>query len=469
MAFEIELIVGSTTYSLSDGAPYKLTAAVGLGLPSVQRFTRRYPRQDGYDDSGYVLEPRVITLSLSFVATTAAALDGYRDDLTRMFMPRTNATLTLQVTRDDGEVRRVDVVTTALTIDVNPENYPGNLHRAVVQLRAADPVWYSPTSGTATFAALAESDWWLANYLIEDEIVLEHTDNPGSAQVWSFGTPISSPGFVYKHTIAFYGYTGGTGLRYAWSAQYPAASVPLVAHSYYGTAPTIGVILGKLSSSYFSIADETLDGTATFFSLITTVDVRDINVYLNGSHVGYFKSPWLMYPPTEASSYWLPGTAQVGDSTPALVFGSAAHAATYNRVLSETEIQNLHENMAGTFSSYTLLGTVAYDGNHEDYPTITLTGPLGDPVVTNITTDRKLDFTGSTIPAGVTYTIDLSREVLSVVDQGGTVHTDELTDDSDLGSWALAAGQSNVVSVTAGSTGTASVAQIVYRGRHVSY
>jgi hypothetical protein len=78
-------------------------------------------------------------------------------------------------------------------------------------------------------------------------------------------------------------------------------------------------------------------------------------------------------------------------------------------------------------------------------------------------------FINGTIDAGVTYTIDLREDAISVVDQGGTVHTNKVTAFSDLADWALVAGTTNTIWVTASAFGTASAAQLVYRDRFVSY
>lgn len=479
MAFELSLIVSGTTYSLSDGNPYSVQDAVGLGLPPVQRFSARYPRQDGYDDSGFVLEPRVVTLALSFVATTASALDGYRDDLLSMFSP--GVTATLQVTRDDGETRRVDVVTTsAPQITLDPAHRPGNLHRAVVQLRAADPIWYAPSPGTVTFGTTDISTWYLASSTIDDDVVLEATQNPGSAQVWNWGTATQTG---QQLSVAIRG-TVGTALNtyyVPWRAPVFGAGTPhygTVIPGFYrtGTGGDWGV---RATSSETDDPGDPIDtvlatdssGWGSVHTLILTMTDTRARIYYNG--VRETSQTWNTEPNDFAinptASYWRAFGFIANNSFGTTAYTGLSHAATYNVQLSDAQVAALSDAMNGTFAGYAASGVVPYTGSYDDLPVITLTGPLGDPVVTNVTTSRKLDFTGSTIPAGVTYTIDLSRDTLSVVDQGGTIHTDELTDDSDLGSWTIAAGQSNYVQVTAATSGTASAAQIVYRNRYVSY
>lgn len=475
MPFELSLIVGSTTYSLSDGNPYKLQDAVGLGLPPVQRFSSRYPRQDGYDDSGFVLEPRVITLALSFVAATAAALDGHRDTLSRMFSP--GAAAVLQVTRDDGEVRRIDVVPTAApVITLTPEHAAGKLHRAVVQLRAADPIWYSPTPGTVTFGTTDTSIWYLASSKIEAAAVMEASTNVVGETAWNWGTATQrlNDG-EYELTIAMRFVAGSTTSTLGSVISYPARVS--------STAPGFG-------NSGIDISNT---GTAQPLSMRAWRAVAGSG---GGTRYEYFDPPphggtisvvwsakktrWTGYLNEEKSFdalITLDGTYQVNLLSPNTKWlyiagtppGTLLYAAAYDRFLNDEQARALANAMGGTVVDYALGATVPYAGSYDDLPVLTLTGPLGDPVVTNVTTGQKLDFTGSTIAAGIVYTIDLGRDTLSVVDQGGTIHTSKLTDDSDLGSWALAAGQSNYVQVTASTSGTASQAQIVYRNRYVSY
>jgi len=158
MAFDLSVIRGTATYSLSAGTPFKLTSAQGLAYPSVQRVTMRAPTQDGDVNYGYYLDPRVITLALSFAASSGSALDVYRNTLFGIFRPdrtsafgnptgdtrfQANTPLVLQVTRDDGEVRRIGCyVTGEMDVPIAAEYAPGHLHRAAVQLIAPNPTWY---------------------------------------------------------------------------------------------------------------------------------------------------------------------------------------------------------------------------------------------------------------------------------------------------------------------------------------
>ena len=81
--------------------------------------------------------------------------------------------------------------------------------------------------------------------------------------------------------------------------------------------------------------------------------------------------------------------------------------------------------------------TVAYTGNWRTYPTIKITGPITNPIITNNTTGEKLDFTGTTITSGHYYLIDTRFGVKTVVDDTGANKYSKLTSDSRLNTFHL--------------------------------
>ena len=81
--------------------------------------------------------------------------------------------------------------------------------------------------------------------------------------------------------------------------------------------------------------------------------------------------------------------------------------------------------------------TKRYDGTAPEYPVHEITGPATNLVLTNESTNDKLDFTGHTIAAAEVVTIDLTPGYKTVTSTGATVISD-LTTDSDLLTWHLA-------------------------------
>lgn len=111
--------------------------------------------------------------------------------------------------------------------------------------------------------------------------------------------------------------------------------------------------------------------------------------------------------------------------------------------------------------------TVTYNGNIKAYPTIRITGPITDPVITHTQTDYKLDFTGITIAAGDYYEIDLGYSENTIEDSSGTNVLDELTTDSDLIEFAIEPAPNvpdgvNSINVTGSSVSEATSVLISY-------
>jgi hypothetical protein len=100
--------------------------------------------------------------------------------------------------------------------------------------------------------------------------------------------------------------------------------------------------------------------------------------------------------------------------------------------------------------------TIAYSGTWRDYPVVIIGGPITDPVVTNLTTADKLDFTGITIDTGDYYIIDCRYGYKTVMDAAGANKIADLSDDSDLATFSLepdpdAVGGLNDIQVTGSS------------------
>lgn len=154
MAWTLQATVGGTTYNLSDDNPFSVETPGDAGGPPISRLLDSGPFQDGATDRGYKMGVRTFVLSLLFHASTQSALDGHRDTLRKIFRPRTNTPVALKVTRDDGDVRQLDCYATGeIAIAMPRAQRAAKLHRAVIQLQAADPLWYDPTPGTVTWTA----------------------------------------------------------------------------------------------------------------------------------------------------------------------------------------------------------------------------------------------------------------------------------------------------------------------------
>jgi hypothetical protein len=116
--------------------------------------------------------------------------------------------------------------------------------------------------------------------------------------------------------------------------------------------------------------------------------------------------------------------------------------------------------------------TISYAGSWRANPIIRVVGPITNALIENLTTDEKLDFNGVTIAAGEWYEIDTRYGYKQVVDDGGVVVTEDLTDDSDLGTFHLEAPEgvepiaNNDIRVTGSGVTTATEVYMRYNTRY---
>lgn len=119
--------------------------------------------------------------------------------------------------------------------------------------------------------------------------------------------------------------------------------------------------------------------------------------------------------------------------------------------------------------------TLAYGGTYRAYPTIYITGPATDVVITNESTGDVLDFTGTTIAAGATYIVTLGTRPKTIVDSNGVNRIGTLVETtSNLATWHLKAQQAGFdgnndirVDVASGATGATQVS-INYYDRYIN-
>jgi len=106
------------------------------------------------------------------------------------------------------------------------------------------------------------------------------------------------------------------------------------------------------------------------------------------------------------------------------------------------------------------------NGDADEYPYITLTGPITSPVIRNVTYGWKLDFTGITINAGVTYEINLKYGYKTVKQLPSTNKLSELSNDSDLSSFRIKPGD-NDIKLTGTGTTSATLFMLRYNDRYL--
>lgn len=457
MAFTLQVIRGATTYTISD--PYFLEGAEGMGGASVRNIEESGPHQDGATHLDERLDPRTITLKLNVIGSSPSALDGYRNTLMTMFKPVRGVPITLKITRDDGSVRQIDTRRTGpLDIPLVAIHRPGNLHRAVVQLRAADPVWYDPTGIDVPF--LGPSDWWLAFNTIGTANVLEHAENPGTAQLW---TNSGSAAMGSPWTVFFRSANPGTAADFQYAFQTYDGNYPAQAY----TDPGFGSAVILVSARADAVISALASGTANYF---TQTNGGTLTFYQNTTAFG----PYSNGLPTSALPGTTQGTATWRSRTDSAKFWPVAlpYAAAYNIALSTTQRNALSAAVLTGGSAYNI--AVPYTGDVDSYPVITIQGPITNPVIANTTTGDTLDFTGGTVGSADVWTIDLRYGRKSALNTSGVSVEQYLSTDSDLATFRLvpdplATGGTNVISVAGTATGTATVVTLSYYTRYLSY
>lgn len=116
---------------------------------------------------------------------------------------------------------------------------------------------------------------------------------------------------------------------------------------------------------------------------------------------------------------------------------------------------------------------VEYGGTFDEFPLLTIAGPVADAYVENVTTGDIISFLGYTIAAGDVITIDLRYGHKSVFDANGTNRIDALTDDSDLATFRLVSKLEveegrNELFMSGLSLSAASLVTLTYFNRYIS-
>lgn len=459
MAFNLEVLRGTVSYNMYDGNPFSFEEA-DLGGASVRNIEERGPYQDGATHLDERLEPDVTTLRIYVKATSDALLDGYRDTLNKAFKPIKGVPITLKLTRDDGAVRQQDTRRTGkLSIPLVKELRPGHTHKAVVQLRAADPTWYDPTQQEEDF--LVPTDWWLAYTTIGGANVLTHVENPSAGQLWANSGSVAA-GSAWTIFIRS-AYANGTANQFAFDTRNAASLVGVSFQA--GTALFAGGFYANNSANEVTGAIMAA-GTHNYFFVTNGANLevyRDTT--LVGAHVNGLSDP---LPGSAAgTARWRRQHAALAADWPV----SLPYAAVYNVALSSTQRQYLNDAVT-VGSAYA--ANIVYTGDVDSYPVITITGPFSNPVLTNSTTGDVLDFTGGTVGSADVWTIDTRYGRKSALNAAGSSVANFLSDDSDLATFRLvsdplAAGGNNTIVLSGSAGGSAAAVAVAYYNRYLSF
>jgi hypothetical protein len=437
-----QAIVDGTTYNLSDANPFRVLSATGIGNAPVRRLEERGPLQDGVTDVGYRLDPRIINLEIAFRATSLGTADTHRDTLSALFSPVGGRMVQLRVTRDDGAVRQIDCYAVGL-LDM-PATLSDRViafQRVGVQLKAPNPVWYEPTQNSVPFTATSVSDWYLGGGLVSGANVLTYAATPAVGQVGTIGTP------TYWTILALTTGNPASGTQSLWSVpgidEYFRQGTAAVGTVQMETGVYTGVFFpaGSTVARWFQHGADEPGRVKSWYGTALTLD---------------WATGWVR-PLGGNTIRWRDRGAGVENWA-----GSVTHVAVYNTALNATQRSAVEAFIAGG----ALSGTATISGTWDEFPVISLVGPMSSPVITNYATGEQLSFTGATIAAGEAYQIDTRYGRKTVTNTAGSPVLDKLTDDSDLATFHLAPG-ANYIQVSAAGTSAASTVSLSYYNRYL--
>ncbi len=459
MAQTWQAVVGATTYNLNDGTISRLLPGVqGAGMPPARRLVQRSPQQHGHTDLGYRYDARQLRLPFLFDTTSLALADARRDDIYDIFKSLTGTPIKIKVTRDDASVRQLDCYVSGV-VDM-PDDLQNRLTATqlyVVTLEAGDPMWYNPTQQSTSFTNADNVDWWGALGTIAAANVEEHITSPTQGQVVSSGvsTATSSAFSVFFQTDV-------TTLT-------PSSNEAVLYFKNASAALTVVASLGTAGTQTITFNNGGVP--AQFTSSLFDTGVHNYFLISTGSHVYIYRDSTLIdnaalanvYGITGSNSRWRSGDAGNTPWTPAL-----AYAAIYDIALSPTQ----RTSIISAIGVYSASKTITYNGSFAEYPVITILGPITDPVLTNVSTDETLDFTGITIAAGNTYVIDCRFGYKTVKNTAGTNKIADLTAASDLATFHLGAdpevsGGANAFTLTGTGVTAATTVTVAYYNRYV--
>ncbi len=454
MALTLYTNVSGTITQLNDGNPFKLESAEGLSGSDVIRYEQGGPFQNGATDLGFRFQPRVMTLSLLFYASTATLLDTYRATLMAAFKPLDSTSIFLSVLRDDSEIRVLTCFTVGdIAIELVPENYPGHLHRATVSLRAATPLWRANDATLGTVSWSAGGSWWLAGGAIAAANVKAHDEYPPQDDAGNALGTITGDWavalFTSKETV------GAGSSRFAFADSTGGSA------SFWKTTADLYAI-------YDTDAGTTWPGTTGYnYHVIESRSGTQVWRYWTGGSITAYRSVAVDYSLRTGSNFTWRGHRSFAGS----VWSPDLRKAAVYGTVTINQLQALGAYMFDVGGTINLVN----DGDVYAYPIINIYGPITNPVIVNTTTSSTIDLTGLSLSASQVATLDLRDGNKQLYNQAGaTLFGSVTTFPMGIASFSLApapiaAGGTNTITVTPGTAGTAAYMTVQITNQYMSF
>ena len=144
----IDLLRGSTVFSLSDGVLCKCTGIQGVGLLQSERMTEQGPLQHGVTDRGFRAQQRLIRLMLFFQVADPSAYWWRRNALNSALEPTTELAQ-LRFSLGNSTRRQISCSVLGSAMDMQPDA-AGGLSFAV-DFMCPNPAFSDPAGKSVTF------------------------------------------------------------------------------------------------------------------------------------------------------------------------------------------------------------------------------------------------------------------------------------------------------------------------------
>jgi len=234
---KLELVSGATRLDISDVANFSWMGYAGFGMAQLHRLVMRGPQQSGETDMGYLLEPRMIQLTIGIMGTYDNVFTK-QNQLLNMCSPSNNA-IGLCFTRiNAGVASQIDVFPVGGLDFASSERGPRHVI-SQLSLRAPDPTWYDPTPGYLGFGLGGGAGAWQIPWAIPWAIgastinISSPIIYPGTADSYFYGTitgPITNAIITFTdgvstYTLDFTGVTINAGDVRVIDTRYPMKTI----------------------------------------------------------------------------------------------------------------------------------------------------------------------------------------------------------------------------------------------------
>jgi len=147
--------IGGVLTADSNGNPFAITKAEGLGVPGINLQTQKAPYQDGTTYIDSLLDNRMLSFELTINKPNAFAdIDTARRELVSKLNPKLGPGV-LVYTTEGGSSYRINATVSAVTIP--DKRYQEPFLRVLVQLTANDPMWMDVADYTVSLPAKTTS------------------------------------------------------------------------------------------------------------------------------------------------------------------------------------------------------------------------------------------------------------------------------------------------------------------------